>query len=103
VYPHMYSSSDELSQIKEAAEIIATTDDWSDLYDENQLTANRVPVYAATYVDDMYVHYDLAQDTAKKIRGIKQFITNTMYHSALRSDSAQVIKELFALRDDTID
>jgi proline iminopeptidase len=51
----------------------------------------------------MYVHYDLASQTAAKIKGIKQFITNTMYHDALRSKSGEVMRQLFALRDDTID
>lgn len=99
----MYNSSDELSQIRGAAELIATTSDWPDLYDEEQLARNVIPVYAATYMDDMYVPFELAQETAKKIKGCKQYITNVMYHSALRSNSTDVIKELFNLRDDTID
>ncbi|KZZ91968.1 prolyl peptidase [Ascosphaera apis ARSEF 7405] len=103
VFTHMYNSSDELSQIRGAAELIATTSDWPDLYDEEQLARNVIPVYAATYMDDMYVPFELAQETAKKIKGCKQYITNVMYHSALRSNSTDVIKELFNLRDDTID
>ncbi|KAI5306052.1 hypothetical protein KEM56_002418 [Ascosphaera pollenicola] len=103
VFPHMYTSSDELAQIRGAAELIATTTDWPELYDEEQLARNMVPVYAATYMDDMYVPFELAQETAKKIRGCKQYITNVMYHSALRSNATDVVKELFNLRDDTID
>lgn len=99
----MFTSYTELSQIKEAAEILATTTTWPALYDEEQLAKNDVPVYAASYVDDMYVHFELASRTAAKIRGVKQFITNTMYHDALRSKSDELMRQLFALRDDSID
>lgn len=99
----MFDSYTELSQIKEAAEILAATNDWPALYDEEQLAKNEVPVYAASYVDDMYVHFDLATRTAAKISGVKQFITNTMYHDALRSRSDELMRQLFALREDSID
>jgi proline iminopeptidase len=99
----MFESYTELKQIQEAAEILATTSDWPSLYDEAQLAKNEVPVYAATYIDDMYVHFDLASNTAAKIKGMKHFITNTMYHDALRSKSGEVMRQLFNLRDDSID
>ncbi|KAJ5557463.1 Proline iminopeptidase [Penicillium frequentans] len=103
VFPDMLDSYSELNKIREAAEILAKTEDWPALYNEDVLAQNEVPVYAATYIDDMYVHYDLASQTAAKIKGTKQFITNTMYHDALRSKSGEVMRQLFALRDDTID
>ena len=99
----MFESYSELSEIKEAAEILATTDEWPALYDEAQLAKNEVPVYTATYIDDMYVHYDLATATAAKIKNSKQFITNTMYHDALRSKSGEVMRQLFNLREDSVD
>jgi proline iminopeptidase len=99
----MFESYTELKQVQEVAEILATTSDWPALYDEAQLAKNEVPVYAATYVDDMYVHFDLASNTAAKIKGTKQFITNTMYHDALRSKSGEIMRQLFNLRDDSID
>lgn len=99
----MLDSYAELDQLRDVAEALANTSDWPVLYDEAQLAKNEVPVYAATYIDDMYVHYDLASNTASKIKGIKQFITNTMYHDALRSKSGEVMRQLFNLRDDSID
>ncbi|KAL2374178.1 proline iminopeptidase [Blastomyces gilchristii SLH14081] len=103
IYPHMFESSNELRKVKAAADIIAAYDGWPDLYDEVQLAKNEVPVFSATFVDDMYVHYALATETAAKIRGCKQFITNTMYHNAIRANADELIKQLFALRDDTLD
>lgn len=99
----MFESYTELSQLKEVAEILAKTDDWPALYDEDQLAKNNVPVYAATYIDDMYVHFDLASNTAAKIKGTKQFVTNVMYHDALRSKSGELMRQLLNLRDDTVD
>ncbi|KAL4895101.1 Alpha/Beta hydrolase protein [Aspergillus ambiguus] len=103
IFKDMFDSYQELNQIKEAAEILAKTTDWPALYDEAQLAKNEVPVYAATYVEDMYVHFDHARNTAAKIKGIKQFITNVMYHNALRSKTDELMQQLFALREDTID
>ncbi|KAJ5835643.1 hypothetical protein N7447_001669 [Penicillium robsamsonii] len=103
VFRDMFESYSELSGIKEAAEILAKTDEWPALYDEAQLAKNKVPVYAATYIDDMYVHFDLATATAAKIKNSKQFITNTMYHDALRSKSGEVMRQLFNLREDSMD
>ena len=93
----------ELKALKEVAESIAKVDDWPDLYDIDQLKRNEVPVYSATYVDDMYVDFEFAQETAKIIKGTKTYVTNTMYHNALRSRTDELLKNLFALRDESID
>lgn len=55
------------------------------------------------YIEDMYVHTDLALDTAKKIKGCKVFTTNVMFHDAIRSRMDEVVKQAFALRDDVFD
>lgn len=99
----MFDDYDELPRLKETADILAKYEDWPQLYDEQQLARNEVPIYSATYVDDMYVHFDLARETARKIKNCKQFITNVMYHNALGGKSEDLMKQLFALRDDVID
>ncbi|KKA23673.1 Prolyl aminopeptidase [Rasamsonia emersonii CBS 393.64] len=103
IFRDMFESYHELSQLRLVADIIASYDDWPALYDEEQLARNEVPVYSATYVDDMYVHFDLATATATKIKGLKQFITNAMYHDALRTKTDELIRQLFALKEDSID
>lgn len=103
IYPFMFDSYAELRKLKEVGEIIAKTDDWPSLYDWDQLAQNDVPVYAAVYYDDMYVDFDLAMETASKIKGCKVFMTNAMYHNAIRAKSEEVLKGVFALRDDVID
>ncbi|TVY43534.1 Proline iminopeptidase [Lachnellula occidentalis] len=103
IFPFLFDIFPELEKLAQVADIIANYTGWPDLYDESQLARNEVPLYSATYIDDMYVDYDLAQDTAKLVKNCKQFITNSMYHDAIRSKTDLVLKELFALRDDSID
>ncbi|CAG7931435.1 unnamed protein product [Penicillium olsonii] len=103
VFKDMLESYTELGEVSTAAQRLATIDDWPALYDESQLARNTVPVYAATYMEDMYVHFDLATATASKIKNTKQFITNNIYHDGLRSKSGEIMRQLFNLREDTID
>ncbi|CAK7246375.1 MAG: hypothetical protein STHCBS139747_008005 [Sporothrix thermara] len=103
IYPFMFDTYPELMEMKDAAAIVAEYDDWEELYDEKQLAANRVPVYAATYIDDLYVDYGLAKETARKIGSIKVYETNGLYHNAIRARTDEVLAQLFRLRDDTLD
>jgi len=99
----MFEDYAELKKLENVAELVAKIDDWAPLYDEAQLAKNEVPVYAAVYMEDMYVDYEFSMETAGKIQGCKTFISNQMYHDAVRSKMDEVMKALFALRDDSID
>ena len=103
IFQDMFNDFDELTPLKRTANILAFDSDWPELYDEARLAKNEVPVYSVTYIHDMYVHYDLALDTASKIRNCKNFVSNILYHNAMTSKRDEVMKQLFALRDDTID
>ncbi|KAF3762426.1 hypothetical protein M406DRAFT_72433 [Cryphonectria parasitica EP155] len=103
IFPFMFDDYPELNRMKETAEMLARYDQWDDLYDEEQLKRNTVPVYAASYIEDMYVDFDLARETASKVNGIKTFETNIMYHNAIRARSDEVLSQLFKLREDIID
>ncbi|EIM83989.1 alpha/beta-hydrolase [Stereum hirsutum FP-91666 SS1] len=97
IFPDMFDNYSNLRPLKEAAMIIAKDESWGPLYDMDQLAKNEVKVTAATYMEDMYVDFGLAQDTAAKIGNVEQFITNQMFHDALRVDSKEVVKKLFVL------
>lgn len=99
----MFTDYGELKRMANAAEKVQQYSDWPALYSKSQLERNEVPVYAAVYMDDIYVDYDLSMRTAKTIKGCKVYITNVMYHDALRSKMDEVMKSIFALRDDSID
>ncbi|KAL8845440.1 MAG: hypothetical protein Q9176_000076 [Flavoplaca citrina] len=105
VYPSMFSDYIELRNLAPVADILAQMTDWPSLYDMERLANNEVPVYASIYVDDMYVSYDFARETASKINNCKTFITNAMYHDAIGAagKSEEVFKQLFALREDVMD
>lgn len=78
---------------------------WPSLYDEARLAANTVPVYASAYLDDMYVSFDLALATARKIGACRYFATNGMYHNAISvaGKDEELMRELWRLRDDCMD
>lgn len=103
IYPFMFDVYPELTKLKEVGHALAQEREWPRLYDEEQLGKNEVPVYAAVYVDDMYVDFDLGMERAATIKGCKTFVTNVMYHNAIRAKVDDVLKELFALRDDVLD
>ncbi len=103
VFREHFDAYQELTALLEVADSLAKLDEWPDLYDMDQLKQNTVPVYSVTYVDDLYVDFDFAQETAMTIKGAKTFVTNMMYHDAIRSRPEEVFKNLFALRDDSID
>ena len=99
----MFEDYSELRKVADVAQTVASSNDWSPLFDEQQLAKNKVPIYAASYTEDMYVDFDLGMETARKIRNCKVFVTNVMFHDAIRSKMDDVVKQLFALRDDTVD
>ncbi|KAL8904502.1 MAG: hypothetical protein Q9207_003224 [Kuettlingeria erythrocarpa] len=105
IFPSTFSDHDELRPLADAADILAHTSGWPALYDEAQLARNDVPVYTSIYIDDMYVSFDLAMATARKIRNCKSFVTNAMYHNAISvaGMSDELVKELLKLRDDCLD
>lgn len=50
----MFDDYAELRKVKEVATILAHDTDWAQLYDEGKLAENTVPVFAATYIEDMW-------------------------------------------------
>ncbi|KAJ7772017.1 alpha/beta-hydrolase [Mycena maculata] len=97
VFPNAFDDYVNLRPLKGAAEILANDSSWGPLYNLDQLRKNEVKVTAATYFDDMYVQFGLAQETAAAIANSEQYITNQLYHDGLRVDSKDVIKHLFKI------
>lgn len=103
IYPFMFECYPELKKLKTIGHMLAEEKDWPALYDVEQLKKNEVPTYAAVYLDDMYVDFDLSMETARTIKGCKPFVTNSMYHNAIGAKTDDVLKEVFAMRDDVVD
>ncbi|KAF5355453.1 hypothetical protein D9758_006293 [Tetrapyrgos nigripes] len=97
IFPEMFDDYKNLRPLKGAAEILARDDSWGPLYDLDQLSRNEVHVTTATYYNDMYVPFELSQETASKIKNTEQYITNQLEHSGIREDPKDLMKRLFRL------
>lgn len=103
IFPFFFDTYPELIPLKGVANKLAAIDDWTPIYDEAQLAKNEVPVYAVSYVDDLYVDYEYAKDTAKLTKGVMTWETNAISHSGLRTNTDIVLGALFDLRNNVVD
>jgi pimeloyl-ACP methyl ester carboxylesterase len=94
MYPWMFEQIAALRPFAAAADILAATTDWTDLYDTARLAANEVPVAAAVYADDMYVDAGLSLETAAAVGNVRAWVTNEHEHDGLRTSGDQVLGRL---------
>ncbi len=97
IYPWMFDAHPQLLPLKEAAEILAQDESWPQLYDAGRLARNKVPVAAAVYFDDMYVHREFSEETSRAVPNMKLWITNQYEHNALRADGEAVVGRLLQM------
>ncbi|MEV6107323.1 alpha/beta fold hydrolase [Streptomyces sp. NPDC051940] len=97
IYPWMFEQDPVLRPLRQAAHLLAERTDWPDLYDPKRLAANRVPVYAAVYHDDMYVDRRDSLATADAVPGVRTWVTNEWEHDALRVSSGAVLDRLIRM------
>ncbi len=97
IYPWMFDTYPQLKPLKSAAELLAKDATWPELYDIEKLKQNRVPVAAAVYFDDMYVHREFSEETARTVPNIKLWITNQYEHNGLRADGEVVVDRLLKM------
>ena len=93
VFPWMWDDFPGLHAHREAAQRLADHA-WPRLYDPDRLARNEVPVAATVYVDDMYVDRTLAEDTVRRVRGLRAWITNEYAHNGLRADGERILGRL---------
>jgi pimeloyl-ACP methyl ester carboxylesterase len=97
IYPWMFDIYPQLVPLKAAAQILADDASWPRLYDVERLSRNRVPVAAAVYYDDMYVHREFSEETARIVPNMKLWITNQYEHNGLRADGEAVVGRLLEM------
>ena len=97
VYPWMMDVYPQLKPLKAAADILATKTDWPMLYNVEKLRQNRVPVAAAVYYDDMYVHREFSEETARMVPNVKLWVTSEHEHNGLRADGEAVVDRLLKM------
>ena len=108
IFPWMFDELSMFAPVKEAAHLLAAHH-WPKMYDPEALARCEVPVAAASYIDDMYVDYNLAQETAALIgsaapgggRDIRQLVTNEYTHSGLRENGPKFFDDLLAYARNT--
>jgi pimeloyl-ACP methyl ester carboxylesterase len=97
IYPWMFETDPALRPLQETAQLLAERTDWPDLYSADALAANRVPVAAAVYHDDMYVDAADSLATADAVRGLRTWVTNEWEHDGLRASGSQVLDRLIGM------
>jgi pimeloyl-ACP methyl ester carboxylesterase len=97
IYPWMFEQDPVLRPVRPAAELIAEHTDWPALYDAARLAANKVPVAAAIYFDDMYVPRELSVPTAEAIAALRPWVTSEYEHDGLRVSNGAVLSRLIDL------
>ncbi|KAK6338355.1 hypothetical protein TWF730_002418 [Orbilia blumenaviensis] len=98
IFPWMLDDYSSVSPLKEVAELLAAKKWEGKLYDLNQLAQNKVPVYAATYLEDMYVDFELTRVFARRTKGVREWISNGVMHNGISAKSGEVIGKLWELR-----
>eukprot|EP00878_Enallax_costatus_P015971 GHUV01016746.1.p1 GENE.GHUV01016746.1~~GHUV01016746.1.p1 ORF type:complete len:163 (+),score=55.11 GHUV01016746.1:111-599(+) len=102
IFPWMFEDFAALRPYKETANILAAKQDWPALYKPELLQENTVPLAAATYLEDMYVDYNLVQETLGQTAGVRQWVTNEYKHSGIRDDGNRILERLLNIVRDGI-
>ncbi|KAJ1814412.1 hypothetical protein LPJ56_003041 [Coemansia sp. RSA 2599] len=103
VYPWMLDDYAQLRRLKDVAVGLAEYPSWGQLYDKSVLAKNTVPVAGVSYYNDMFVDFNLSEQTARSIRGFKQWVTNEYHHNGLSADSRVMSYLVDLLRGDITD
>lgn len=98
--PALVHGDRAVSPLAETAELLATYAGWPALYDLDALAANRVPVAAVSYHDDMYVEHAFSAETAQRVGNLRLWSTGALAHDGLRSDDRVLDRLLTLARED---
>jgi pimeloyl-ACP methyl ester carboxylesterase len=94
--PSVYEDYTALRPLRDAAQALAEHE-WPRLYDFDVLASNEVAAAAAIYAEDLYVPARYSIESAKRIRGLRPWITNEYEHNGLRADGERVLGRLIDL------
>ena len=92
----VYDDYAALHPLRDAAQALAEHQ-WPRLYDFDVLRSNQVPATAAIYADDLYVPMRYSSESARRIGGLRPWITNEYEHNGLRADGERVLGRLIDL------
>jgi pimeloyl-ACP methyl ester carboxylesterase len=92
----VYDDYAALRPLRDVAAALAEHE-WPRLYDFDVLASNEVPAAAAIYADDLYVPMRYSTESARRIRGLRPWITNEYEHNGLRADGERILGRLIDL------
>jgi hypothetical protein len=101
IFPHFFDDIAELRRVKDTADLIAQESKWSILYPSvSSLEDNSVPLVAsATYYEDMFVSFGLAEDTLRRLPNVRKYVTSEYLHDGIRENGAAIFEKLHGLID----
>jgi pimeloyl-ACP methyl ester carboxylesterase len=94
MFPWMFREIRSLRPFADAADLLATKNDWPPLYDLDRLAGNEIPLRAVVYYDDLYVDSGLQLQTIDRVGNARAWVTNEHEHDGLR-DTPTVLERLF--------
>jgi hypothetical protein len=94
IYPHTVVSDPALAPLADAAQLLAERVWDEPLYDPARLAANRVPVAACVYTQDMFVDPELSRATVARTGGVRIVEDAVHHHDGLRRAGAEVLDPL---------
>lgn len=96
ILPSMFDDYSQLQPMKELAHRLAQ-EPWTSLYNLEKLKHNTVPFVASCYIEDMYVHIDLAIEALQCVGNTRDLVTNRWLHNGLRHAPEELLSYLFNL------
>ena len=97
IFPWFFDEMKELAGMKEAANILASYQDWPALYDEEVLSKNKVPVACAVYANDMFVNAKFSRETIESIPNMKAWYTSEYEHCGLHAGGENIFNRLIEI------
>lgn len=97
VFPWMFDEISELRGMKDAADLLASYQDWPALYDQEVLSRNTVPTACAVYANDMFVNAKFSRETVDFVPNMKAWYTSEYEHCGMKVGGEEMFSRLIDL------
>ncbi len=94
IFPSMFEDFPALTPLKKAAHLLAQDSKMAPLYRRSQLANNKVPLYCAVYLHDMYVPAELSRKTLAHMSHVHPWYTSKYEHDGLSQDGEYIFNYL---------
>lgn len=92
-------AGNKLAPFVKPAEELAKKADWSELYNKEKLSKNKVPVAALIYPDDMFLDFGFCKEAAGMVGNLKYVVSpRDWIHASIKTKPKEVCDVLFGLQ-----